>query len=148
MPNLCWNRVRIVGHKSDLDLFEKYALSFEHFYPRPSNDNSDICEWSLLNWGTKWEYDPESYRILSRTPNSLVVCFETAWQPPLRFFEHLLKKFPRCWVKVEFQIDQCEEGVWVAYCKDGEIKDRSMFWLPPDDTLTTDGQILIPEFEE
>jgi hypothetical protein len=48
---------------------------------------ADWYDWSINNWGTKWDVEPDGY---SRpNPNSLSVGFETAWAPPIQFYEHL-----------------------------------------------------------
>lgn len=147
MPNICWNRIHIIGHKEDLDLFEQYKMDFQHFCPRPALEDANWYDWNCHNWGAKWNRDDKSFKVIARDPNSLVVAFETANAPPVPFLEHLLKTFPRCWLKLEFHIELCEEGIWVAYCKNGEIKEKHLIWQPPDDMLTTSGEILIPEFD-
>lgn len=145
MPNICYNKISIVGHKEDLDLFEQHKLSFEHFYPIPTDQEANWYEWRCANWGTKWPYDPESYKVDVRDTNFMRVKFETAWSPPFKFLEHLLRTYPRCWVKVEFYIEDMQDGVWIAYMKDGMLREKGLDWIMPEPRLTTTGEILIPE---
>jgi hypothetical protein len=145
MPNICFNTVSIIGHKEDLDLFEAHKLSFQHFHPRPDDQEDNWYEWNCVNWGTKWEYFPESYTVKGRDTNFLRVTFETAWAPPFKFLEHLLKSYPRCWIKLEFWIEDNDEGVWIAFMKDGKLQEKGLGWQVPEARLTTSGEILIPE---
>jgi hypothetical protein len=48
---------------------------------------TDWYDWSVKNWGTKWDVEPDGYT--RPNPNTLSVAFETAWGPALQFYEHL-----------------------------------------------------------
>lgn len=51
----------------------------------------DWCEWSRVNWGTKWDACRAS---LSASPSRLKYTFETAWAPPEPVIRALSKMFP------------------------------------------------------
>jgi hypothetical protein len=46
--------------------------------------------WHLVRWGTKWDVGgPDSYSN-RLSPNKLVVSFDSAWSPPVPFYEHIV----------------------------------------------------------
>ena len=61
MPNWCWNHLEISGDEKQLQEFveksinahEETEFSFEGTLPR--GDRKDWYDWSLKNWGTKWD---------------------------------------------------------------------------------------------
>lgn len=143
MPNNCGNTVTIIGHKEDLDLFAEKQLAFSHFYPPPENAEADWCN---EQWGTKW--DPYDITIERNGPNGIEFNFSTAWSPPIPFLKHLLKQYPRCWIKITY--GECMAmfaGIWIGYMKKGELKERDLDWIEPMAVLTTDGKVLC-DFEE
>jgi len=87
------------------------------FVPRPEHEEKNWYGWNVENWGTKWEiYDAELYM-----ENSIFsVTFDTAWSPPIQFFESLAKMFPNLTMEMEYE----EPGM--AFCgiihySDGDI---------------------------
>lgn len=48
---------------------------------------ADWYDWSVNNWGTKWDVEPDGYT--RPNPNTIRVGFETAWGPAIAFYEHL-----------------------------------------------------------
>lgn len=74
-------------------------------------------EWSIANWGTKWNsYD---LSILEESPGKLVCRFDTAWSPPCPIFEKLAEMHP----ELAFDIWGFDEG-WGfcihAHCQPGQ----------------------------
>lgn len=150
MPNHCTCKVTVIGHKEDLDEFEEHQLSFQHFVPRLANAEveaeADWYTWNVQHWGTKWE--AWDYEMRARDENFLVVEFTTAWSPPVAFFETLLHRYPRCWLKCTFHEEGGMAGVWIGWVKAGVVKSKHMVWEEPEARLTTDGEIYIPDGEE
>jgi hypothetical protein len=146
MPNHCNCHVTVIGHKEDLDEFEEHQLSFQHFVPRPVEAEADWYTWNVQHWGTKWE--AWDYELKERDENFLVVDFTTAWAPPIAFFEALLQRYPRCWLKCIFNEESGMAGVWVGSVKAGVVKSKNLVWDEPEPALTTDGEIYIPDEEE
>ena len=47
-------------------------------------------DWCINNWGTKWDAGNENDEDLDcADPNKVQLSFDTAWQPPVAFFEKL-----------------------------------------------------------
>ena len=46
--------------------------------------------WNLRNWGTKW--DITDFDLEYETAKKIRLCFDTAWSPPLPFYEALEKQ--------------------------------------------------------
>jgi len=91
MPNWCDNSLRLSNEdKTKLDVVEtelskkneegRYvAALFEHFRPNPSGEWQ--YDWSLNNWGTKWDASIIDWE--RHDDENLTVFFETAWGPPI-----------------------------------------------------------------
>jgi Ferredoxin-like domain in Api92-like protein len=138
MPNNCENRVTIIGHKEDLDLFEEKGLAFSYFCPMP--ENGDI-EWCSENWGTKW--DPYNLKSERNGPNGIEFNFTTAWGPPIVFLKKLLSQYPKCWIKITYgECMMMLAGIWIGYMKNGELKEKWLEWIEPMPILTTAGEVL------
>ena len=131
MPNWCYNTAAF-SHKDPAQVarlktaFEQENL-FREFVPCPqelldaSADGSvreelvakygysDWYGWSVANWGTKW--DIAVPHISDDTdPNTLIFSFETAWSPPIAFYE---KMVDMGW---EIDAEYTEEGMgFVGY---------------------------------
>ena len=127
MPNWCSNRVIVAGSERELDRFEEYVstkdarFSLEKIIPMPEDvyrgnlgdkerekyGEKNWYDWSVQNWGTKWEIDPKS---ITRDATSWEVQykFETAWGPPYKIHKHLVNEFPQLDVKW-YHRDEFEE---------------------------------------
>lgn len=115
MPNWCYNRLTVEHEDSkQIDRFEKAYRedwTIETFYPTP-RDPSDPTKlfgedegaldgkmpgwwsWRVANWGTKWDIgckasDSAYGTEPTRVGNELSMCFDTAWSPPIGFYERL-----------------------------------------------------------
>jgi len=90
MPNWNYNVVK-VSH-TDQALVDKFISGcktglFSEFLPIPEDQKENWYEWSVANWGTKWDVDNARVEV----ENGVVTAtFDTAWSPPIAFFEHLL----------------------------------------------------------
>ena len=115
MPNWCMNKLT-VSHEDKvmIDKFEKAYRNdwtIETFYPTPrdpgdptmmmgegkamSKDdkpNNNWYLWRLQNWGTKWDVGcQDGYGLEpTRVDNELSMTFDSAWSPPLGFYERLV----------------------------------------------------------
>ena len=100
MPNWCDNTLRLsCEDKTKLDgveneLFKRtddgaYAgCLFEHLRPNPSGEWD--YEWSLNNWGAKWEASIIDWE--RHDDENLTVYFETAWGPPIALYDYLTEQ--------------------------------------------------------
>ncbi len=117
MPNWCMNKLT-VEHEDpkQIDRFEKAYRDdwvIETFYPTPRDPNDPTkllgedeavgaggmpawWNWRIKNWGTKWDigckqgdgvYGTEPTRV----DNELSMSFDSAWSPPLGFYERLVQ---------------------------------------------------------
>lgn len=61
-------------------------------------------DWRLRNWGTKWDiYD---FNLDTNTETELMCIFNSAWSPPLGWFEKAVERYP----SLVFYLDYIEEG--------------------------------------
>jgi len=96
MPNWCSNTANI-SHEdpSKIDLIEHECNSpqpsqlFEKLFPNKENDTWDY-DWCIENWGTKWEGTITGYN--RNSPNSITIEMDTAWSPPINFYDHIVEK--------------------------------------------------------
>lgn len=93
MPNWC-NNVVYISHenpekleaiKAELDKGDD-AQFFNSLVPNPSGEWQ--YDWSVENWGTKWEASIHEYWI---EDGHLYVSFDTAWSPPTSFYEKIFE---------------------------------------------------------
>jgi hypothetical protein len=115
MPNWCSNWVTVTGKKTPVNKFMKLArnhvekglyadLSLSSLYPIPEEEKSNWYDWSIKNWGTKWDVDG----VLSRREDtSLLYTFSSAWCPPCEAFVEISRKFPT----LEFDLEWFEGGM-------------------------------------
>ena len=112
MPNYCQNYVTF-SHPDPL-MIERIIQASDHdngkglfmeFFPTPqklmeSTSPSPFAEenmkefgyedwyhWNVDNWGTKWNTYPDDVDKISE--NEVHLCFDTAWAPPLAFYEKM-----------------------------------------------------------
>jgi hypothetical protein len=110
MPNWCNNNVtfthedaaqiqRLVKAYNEDRLFKEFLPVPEELAQTTSpNDKNpdemiekygaaDWYSWSVENWGTKW--DVESVDAAEADGNSVSVYFDSAWAPPIAFYQHM-----------------------------------------------------------
>lgn len=56
---------------------------------RKATNGRNWYDWSIENWGTKW--DAYELRVQRLSDTSLYVMMETAWSPPIPIFEKLVE---------------------------------------------------------
>ena len=91
MPNWCQNVVYIDhDDKEKLNQIEEYLSKddedgfFNLLVPYPGEWDYD---WCITNWGTKW--DAQVYEYSINDQGKLYVSFDTAWGPPIVFYDKL-----------------------------------------------------------
>ena len=111
MPNWCTNNIHISNKdKSKIDSLVKVLEDdngiFNHLCPipeelqettSPNTENaalmiekygySDWYDWSVNNWGTKWDADVNSWE--REGDNDVYIGFNTAWCPPIELYDKL-----------------------------------------------------------
>ena len=120
MPNWCWNHLEVTGDEIQLREFVEKSLvkdehsliesrleddnfSFEGTLPR--GDRKDWYDWSVENWGTKW--DACESHIHHNDINYFSVSFDTAWSPPINWIDNIMQDFP----DLSFTLDYEEPGM-------------------------------------
>ena len=100
MPNWCANNAEFYNEDVEkvnaleacltkLKDEEKEPGLFGFFIPRPPeyDEGEKWYNWNVENWGTKWEV---TYVHFARVDdNTLQLTFDTAWSPPVSFYEWL-----------------------------------------------------------
>ena len=99
MPNYCDCYINIKGevdlikHLYDQIQTKKEFLNI--LVPRPEDQEDNWYEWSVENWGTKWDLDEDQIKGLEYTKiNSSTAqidgCVLTAWGPPMDAFDNYI----------------------------------------------------------
>jgi len=91
MPNWNYNVVEVShSQKKMMAKFKKGCKNglFTEFLPVPEEQKENWYEWCVSNWGTKWDVTEVDCIIEG---NSTKVTFDTAWAPPIAFYEHLIE---------------------------------------------------------
>jgi hypothetical protein len=91
MPNWCYNAVTLSNEdKTKIDALEQELLK-ENPQPlnqlRPNPDGEWCYEWSVNNWGTKWDITPHDWN--RDGDNTITMNFDSAWSPPTTMYEFL-----------------------------------------------------------
>jgi hypothetical protein len=115
MPNWCSNTVRLTHEDPAMIIRASKALQngtfFNEFVPVPkalsetiaSSDTDEnliksniekfgYASWydfCVNEWGTKWDTECHSVDIYEDHPDTLEAVFDTAWSPPVAFYEKL-----------------------------------------------------------
>ena len=90
MPNWCQNVAKITHENlAELDaivteLKKDEPELFQSLVPNPSGEWQ--YDWSVVNWGTKWDASVYSHEL---SDDVLTINFDTAWGPPIAFYEKL-----------------------------------------------------------
>ena len=105
MPNWCNNRLTIT-HK-DADVIDNLMAQvradedgrlFQHIKPMPEelrdttspDDSPNWYDWSVSNWGTKWDACHMSWH--QHDDHTVSFDFDTAWSPPFGVYEALAEQ--------------------------------------------------------
>jgi hypothetical protein len=74
---------------------------------RELHESNHWYPWNTRNWGTKWEIGSAE---VTKTDNSLVYRFDSAWTPPVEAVAELAKQYPQVSISIKF----IEEGMGFA----------------------------------
>jgi hypothetical protein len=94
MPNWCENNL-ILSHK-DPEQIERVVKAFNEnnllseFHPMPK-DTADWWQWSIDNWGTKWEIGISRGTIERLSPTRVSMSFLSAWSPPVNWYDRMVE---------------------------------------------------------
>jgi len=103
MPNWCQNKA-VIKHEDPSVIANLYSkiqednLLFKHIKPMPEGlentvsptDSPNWYDWSIKNWGTKW--DACHMSADKQSDNSIVCNFDSAWSPPFGVYEELAER--------------------------------------------------------
>lgn len=106
MPNWCMNNLTVTH--SDPAKLQEFVDAWNsgsvcnHYLPTPRNESLQFIEdktspdywysWNISNWGTKWDFGKDEHDDVAQIVNNEVsVSFDTAWSPPIEFYNHLQK---------------------------------------------------------
>jgi len=107
MPNWVRNKLFIRGNsdkvkKCTLDIAsDNEHISFNKIIPRPLDIGDGWYDWSLENWGTKWDVS-ETYEDEDGN-----ICFDTAWSTPYAVILYLSKKY----TDLTFEVSYADEDL-------------------------------------
>ena len=120
MPNWCYNSATLHhDNKEVIDAFEvelqkEDAQPLNYLRPNPAGEWQ--YDWSVSNWGTKWDVsvsDDEKWpdtELLNDEPNGenqvLVYRFNTAWSPAVPAIEKLSEQYPDLLFTHSFEEEQ------------------------------------------
>lgn len=92
MPNWCENKAIITAPTEQDAIALEVAFNannlFNHIVPI-SNDDPECFFKRCALWGTKWEVQME--RPAERAGCAVTMYFDTAWEPPLAFYQKLVE---------------------------------------------------------
>ena len=95
MPNWCNNTIKIQSEKKRIDEFERFLNEndgkdwFTFFRPLPEDlQNDGWYEWSINNWGCKWNCDANDWQRIDE--NTISFWFDSPWGPPLALYEFMV----------------------------------------------------------
>jgi len=120
MPNWVRNKLFIHGpsdkvKKCTLDIAsDSEHISFEKILPRPKDIGDGWYDWSVENWGTKWDAadtyeDDEGY-----------ICFDTAWSTPHELIGTLSERYSDLIFEVKFADEDLGHNCGMYQFKDGD----------------------------
>lgn len=98
MPNWCSNVAQISHEdKFEVDKIENELSKkencqlFNSLVTRPLTEDENWYGWNCENWGTKWDAAVQYWERLDE--NTLMVEFDTAWAPPVSFYDSLVTEY-------------------------------------------------------
>lgn len=128
MPNWCYNTLEISGDEKVISKITNWNKSksdktdtglFGLFFPMPKELENTTApspepnkaliekygadnwyEWRYNNWGCKW--DANEVCIEAETKKIMCLTFDTAWSPPIGFYQKLTRDYPRLNIRASF----------------------------------------------
>ena len=105
MPNDCWNHITITADKDELS--QLMENEFTKYQQREEN---------------------EIFSISQRGDQAVRIRIWSAWHPDFQWLESLLTKYPSCWVKDEWNVEDGQAGVWLGTAREGKKEIRQFLW--------------------
>jgi len=93
MPNWCYNTATIKHDDKEMidgiqKVIDEHGEFFNYIRPNPAGEWQ--YDWSVENWGTKWDAEVnEPDRI---DDNTIRVNFDSAWSPPISLYEYMVEE--------------------------------------------------------
>lgn len=82
-------------------------IDLAEFYSGKIPKVLDGYHWNLVHWGTKWDIyaDKITHEDLGWTEDCdyIDVLFDTAWSPPIPWFETIVSAFPKLKLKLHYE---------------------------------------------
>jgi hypothetical protein len=158
MPNWCSNEVEIIGEPEVIAQIAEIVktksngiFQMNDFVPMPEElrdttapqDKPNWYDWSVSNWGTKWDLDEETTFYVNE--KSIGLGFNTAWSPNCAFWNAFSEKYPT----VQIEHKYYEEGmgfIGEASYENGNFDDHcqditSELWVKAGAVLDEDGDV-------
>lgn len=91
MPNWCYNSATLHHDSKEVidgleaELQKDNAEPFNYLRPNPAGEWQ--YDWSVENWGTKWDVSIMDWE--REDDNTIVLHFDSAWSPPIMLYEFL-----------------------------------------------------------
>lgn len=124
MPNHCENWVRITGSSESIQAILAKPFSLPEWIPKPKEIGGDSSDWVLENWGTRWiakhcatedDWNIQLKEVAEQgVERVLETYFESAWAPPIPFYNFLARTFPDLKIEYEYHewgIGFCGYGI-------------------------------------
>lgn len=92
---------------------EHLPVDFSRIIPMPKDQEDNWYQWSIQNWGTKWNAYMGVTGLIEDT--YAIAHFETAWSPPLPVIDKLAEMFPKAHLRL----------IW---CDEGDRKQHRIWW--------------------
>jgi hypothetical protein len=154
MPNWCTNEVDILGSREVIAEIAEIVkanpqgiFQMNDFIPMPEElrettaprDKPNWYDWSISNWGTKWDLGDETQMTLEA--EKIGLGFDTAWSPNCDFWTAFSEKYPSlrishkyyeegmCFIGEAFYeggafFDNCQDLTTEMYVKAGAVLDE------------------------
>ena len=126
MPNICHNKLKIVGNKESIDEIIKSNFSFSYFIPPPLNSTTD---WYVENWCA----DREAFNIeFNRDEDDVlyIIC-KTAYTVPITFLKKLIEIYPDLYIFNQYRIEFTDCGIVILYFYNDEVIIKEFTWFDP-----------------
>ena len=129
MPNWVRNKLFIHGNSDKvkqctLDISsDTEHISFEKILPRPKDIGEYWYDWSVENWGTKWDvsdtFEDEECNI----------CFDTAWSTPYVLICKLSERYPKLTFEVKYADEDLGNNCGQYFLKNGEEYESILYGI-------------------
>ena len=100
MPNDCWNYIMLTANADELSAFLREEI----------------------------EIPEKRHTIERRGVEAVRFSLWSAWKPDFDWLESLLTKYPSCWIKNEWIVEDGEAGTWIGTARTGEKVISRMVW--------------------